>query len=408
MSKSATLLGSSSGRNAGDAALISGIMDAVDRAYGEPLTYEIPTPRPSYILENYPNQKTRPVSMMPWHLSVKMLGLPTYASLLRTDVTLIFDAILFDRSLLNPLFNFMSSLHLMLPAAKRRGKKMACYNVGTGPVNTKLGRKMLRELADRMDFVTVRDQDSYDVLQDIGVRNPRILITADAALNVPASDPEKAAETLRQVGLNPCEEILGININAYIDTWAGPDVTPMGREKFLAVYAAALNRVLKEIPAQVLFVCTQHLDVEITKDLMSRVTTARRKALVTNVEHNHHDVKAVLGRLALLFGMRLHCMILASSELTPIIGLAYQPKINHYYNTLGLGPWSLGFREYSEESLYKHLTAGWAQRKEIRDQLTKRVPVLQREALKASLLVSALLKGEDLDAAVNRLRAPAT
>ncbi len=406
MSKSATLLGSSSGRNAGDAALISGIMDAVDRACGEPLTYEIPTPRASYIRENYLQHRTRPISMMPWHGSVKMLGLPTYASIQRTDVTLIFDAILFDRSLLNPLFNFMSSLYLMLPAARRRGKKMACYNVGTGPVNTKLGRKMLRELADRMDFITVRDQDSYDVLQDIGVRNPRILITADAALNVPASDPEKAAKTIRSLGLEPSEEILGININAYIDTWAGPDIPPMGREKFLAVYAAALNRALKDIDAQVLFVCTQHLDVAITRDLMSRVTAAKRKAIVTNVEHNHHDVKAVLGRLALLFGMRLHCMILASSELTPIIGLAYQPKIDHYYNALGLSPWSLSFREYSEEALVRHLTTGWAQRMTIKDQLVKRVPVLQREALKSAYLVNALLKGEDLDEAMRRARQP--
>ena len=52
MLRPATLLGSSSGRNAGDAALISGLMDSVDGECCEPLLYEIPTIRPRYVRDN--------------------------------------------------------------------------------------------------------------------------------------------------------------------------------------------------------------------------------------------------------------------------------------------------------------------------------------------------------------------
>ncbi len=393
---SATLLGSSSGRNAGDAALISGIMEAVDAAVGAPLRYEIPTPRPSYIERNYPGSHAVPISMMPWRGSVKMLGLPTYRSLRRTDITLIFDAILFDRSLYNPLFNFLSTLYLLLPRVKRRGGRMGFYNVGTGPVNTPAGRKMLREIAERMDFITVRDQDSYDLLKEIGVRNPRMLIGADAALNVRASDEATARRILAGIGLSPDEPILGINVNAYIDTWAGPHIKPMGREKFVKIYQAALNRVGREIEAPMLFVCTQHLDVEITREIMAGVTTPRKKALLTNVEHNHCDVKAALARLALVFGMRLHCMILASSELTPIIGLAYQPKNYHYYGSLGLKEYCMGFEEFSEDALVALIRRGWAERDLIRDRLRQRIPVQQKKARRAAELVAALHRGDDL------------
>ncbi|MBN1269126.1 MAG: polysaccharide pyruvyl transferase family protein [Kiritimatiellae bacterium] len=403
MLKSATLLGSSSGRNAGDAALIAGIMDSVDTACGAPLTYEIPTIRPAYIRDHYHNN-TRAVSMMPWSLSVKMLGVPTLRSILRTDVTLIFDAILFDRALFNPLFNFMSTLYLLLPIARKRGKRLGCYDVGTGPVNTAPGRKILRELAEMMDFITVRDQASYDILRDIGVKNPRILVAADAALNVRPAPEARAVEILQGLGLDPAEEILGININAYLDTWAGPGVEPMGKEKFLSVYAAALNRVAKEIDAPMLFVCTQHLDVSITRELMDRVT-ARKKVLFTNVEHDHYEVKAVLGRLALLFGMRLHCMILASGGLTPIVGLAYQPKIDHYYESLGLSEWSLSFKDFSEDALVRHIRAGWEKRHELREHLGRRIPIQQRKADRAAELIAAIHRGEDIDAAFRRVAA---
>jgi len=221
MLKAITLLGSSSGRNAGDAALIAAIMDGVDARCGERLLYEIPTIRPAYIRDHYPH-RVRPVGMLPWNFSVKMLGLPTLRSVRRTDLTVIFDAILFDRALYNPLFNFMSTLRLILPWAKRRGRRLACYNVGVGPVRTAAGRRMLRTLADLMDFITVRDQESLDILRDVGARNPRIVIGADAAVNAPAADDARVTAILRKAGFEPGEPALGINVNIYVDTWAAP------------------------------------------------------------------------------------------------------------------------------------------------------------------------------------------
>jgi polysaccharide pyruvyl transferase WcaK-like protein len=152
-----------------------------------------------------------------------------------------------------------------------------------------------------------------------------------------------------------------------------------------------------------LFVCTQHLDVEITRAIMDRVTTPRRKALLTNVEYNHYEVKAALGKLALLFGMRLHCMILASSERTPIIGLAYQPKIDHYYATLGLAEYSMSFADFSEDALVEHIRRGWQERGPLRERLNERIPIQQARAKKAAELVAAIHRGEDIDAAFARL-----
>ena len=402
MLSSITLLGSSSGRNAGDAALLSGIMDTVDEACAERLLYEIPTINPRFVRTAYAN-RTRPVGMMPWHGSVKMLGLPTSRSVMRTDLTLLFDAILFDRSLYNPLFNFLSTLHLLLPRARRRGKPLGCFNVGAGPVDTPAGRRMLRDLAEQMDFITVRDQESYDIFRDIGVRNPRIVLTADAAVNVAPSPPERVDAILRAVGLSPGDEFLAVNINRYLDTWSRPRRPSMGRERFLAVYAEAINRFAAEADVPVLFVSTQHHDVDITRELMARVDRARQVAHVGNIDHSHYDIKGVLGRAALLFAMRLHASILGASALAPVVGLAYQPKVEFFFNSLGLGDCCLRFDAFTPEALAAHLRRGWERRPAIGAQLRARIPVLQREAKKAAELVACLHRGEDVHAAFARL-----
>ena len=401
MINSVTVLGSSSGRNAGDAALISGIMNSVDAACGRKLLYEIPTIKPNFISSSYPN-RVQPISMLPWSLSLKMLGLPTYNSINRTDLSLVFDAILFDRSLYNPLFNYLSTLAFLLPRAKKRGKMLGFYNVTAGPVSTDAGKRMLRELADCMDFITVRDEGSFKVLADIGVKNPRILLTADAALNCPPAPKERVDQILSGIGLLG-KEFLAININAYMDTWAKPGITPMGREKFLSTYATALNGVIKQIGVPVLFVSTQHLDVDITRDLMGRITAPLGKFHISNVELSHYEVQGVLGRAALLFAMRLHAMILASSQLTPVAGIAYLPKNDFYFGALGLPELSMSFDDFSAEGLSRNIIGAWEKRQSIRTSLIARIPVLQREANKAAELVAALDRGEDLDKTITRL-----
>ena len=406
MINSITLLGSSSGRNAGDAALIAGIIDSVDAAVGRKILWEIPTIKPSYIRENY-RGTTKPISMLPWAGSIKMLGIPTYRSIHRTEMSLIFDAILFDRALYNPLFNYLSTVSLLLPAAKRKGKLLGYFNVGVGPVNTPAGCRMLQQLSDQMDFITVRDQDSYRILREIGVRNPNVLVTADAALNMEGCAEARVDEILSSVGLSRRDQILAINLSKYIDTWAGAGTSPLGRERFVRMYAAALDRALAKIQVPVLFVCTQVHDVPLTKAVMDLVTKAPKKGLVTNERYNHYDIKGVLGSVALLCGMRLHATILASASHTPVLGLPHQPKVIHYFRTIDLEDRIITFKDFSEESFAAFLIKGWEERAEIRSTLERKVPEKKRQALRAAELVAALDRGEAVDSAIRGLSSAA-
>jgi polysaccharide pyruvyl transferase WcaK-like protein len=392
-----TLLGSSSGRNAGDAALIAAIMDSVDEHLGRKIIYEIPTINPAYIRDQYHND-TVPVGMMPWHASVKMLGIPTWRSIMRSDLVLIFDAILFDRSLYNPLFNFMSTVYLMLPRAKKKGKKMAFMNVGAGPVNTPMGKKMLLELSEIMDFMTARDKASFDIINDLGVKNPRLIQTADSAVDLKASGDDRVLPIFEKHGLDPNQDMLGVNVNRYIDTWADKSKDNMSTDHFVDVYAKSLDTVQEKLKVPVVFVATQHHDVQISQAIIDKMQKKEKTVLISNVDNNHYDIKGVMGKLQLLFGMRLHANILASSALTPIVGLNYQPKVKFYFDDLGLPEFALPFDDFSEATVTELLLRGWEKRDHIQQVLNTNIPVLQQKADSAGQLVAAIDKGEDLDA----------
>jgi polysaccharide pyruvyl transferase WcaK-like protein len=400
-----TLLGSSSGRNAGDAALIAGIMDAIDEATESELLYEIPTIRPDFIRNNYRN-RTLPIGMMPWQFSLKMLGIPTYRSLLRSDLALIFDAILFDRALYNPLFNYMSSLWLMLPRIKKAGKLLGCYNVGIGPADSSMGQRMLRDILEMMDFITVREPSGLAAIKDLGVTNPRVMVTADAALTLRPADDIRISSIMRSLGINNEKHLLGININAYLDTWVRPKRPSMGRERFLAAYAEGISKFARSTGATIVFIATQHHDVAITKALMERISAPVKKVLLANTVYNHHDIKGVMQRLSLLFGMRLHATILGASALLPTLGIEYQPKVRYFFELLGLPERCMSFANFSSEEIYKYLQSGWESRALIKEHLISVIPALQEEALKPATLISLLSRGDSLDSAWRQINSP--
>jgi len=400
---SITILGSSSGRNAGDAALLSGIMDCIDTACGSRMLYEIPTYRPPYIWHNYQN-KVRPISMLPWHGTVGMLGVPTFTSIRRSKVTIIYDAMLFDRKLFNPLTNYMSSAWLYLKHLRAKGSIVGFYNVGAGPVTTPWGKKMLKELAELADFITVREVDSYNLLKDMGIDEEKMLITADNAIPVRPSSSEKTREIFSSLGMPFGEEILAININSYLNSWAGLGQQTLTAESFIATYAAALNRFLQEVSVPVLFVATQHSDVPVTEKLLQAVQAPKGKALFSNVKYNHHDVKGVLEHVSMLFGMRLHANILATSALTPAVALVFQQKVKSYFDLLGLPNNVMSFADFSENALLEQLRYGWSNRSAIRERLAKVIPVLSRETAKSAEIIAAIDRGEDIRATVKRLK----
>lgn len=391
-----TLLGSSSGRNAGDAALIAAIMDSIDETLGRRITYEIPTICPSYIREQYDND-TVPIGMMPWHGSIKMLGIPTLRSVMRTDLTLLFDAILFDRSLYNPLFNFMWTLDKMLPIMKKRGGVIGFHNVGAGPVNTPAGKKILKRLSEMADYITLRDIASENILADIGVQNPCRLITADAAVGLKPAPDQRVEEIYREIGLDPNQPILAINVNRYIDTWADDgNRESMGTAAFVNTYAQAIDKVAKQLDVPILFVNTQHHDVEISEAIFNKMAKHTPTKFCNNNRYNHYEVKGVLGKAAMLFGMRLHANILGSSALTPSIGLNYQPKVAFYFELLGLQSYTMSFDDFSVDHLAAHMLKGWEDREHLRSVLETRIPQLQDRAHAAAQFVKAIDEGTDL------------
>ena len=104
--KRITLLGNNSGRNLGDAAIMSSILDMVAKELPDAEVL-VPTLNPNFVSDNYAQKyNVKAVDVRLRTLSLRLLGLPTFYSLLRSDIALICDGIIFGRKL------FLSLIHI--------------------------------------------------------------------------------------------------------------------------------------------------------------------------------------------------------------------------------------------------------------------------------------------------------
>ena len=80
--KRVCILGNYSGRNAGDAAILGGLLRDLSSRYKD-LEYVIPTLNPGFVSTSYKGYNVKPVNILPWHGSLKFLGFPTWNAIHR-------------------------------------------------------------------------------------------------------------------------------------------------------------------------------------------------------------------------------------------------------------------------------------------------------------------------------------
>lgn len=319
------VVGNYSGRNAGDAALLEGLLRDVVRAYPEAdLRFRVPTISPGFVRATYP-ENVEPVGLLPWHLSLKILGVPIVREVLRADLVLVTDAILFDRKLYNPLHNYLHTLSWVLPLGARRGVPVVLYAVSLGEIRTEAGERCLRRVLGAARSVLVRDRESAAMARSLAPEGVAPALVADCAFSSEPAAEARVEEICRRRGLfRSGRPVLAVNVNAYLDRYVGEPGERIGDATFQAIVAGAL------------------------------------------------------------VGMRTHSLILAARVRTPLGGIVTYPKTAGFLASVGLGEERFEFDGFDQEALWRFLRSVWERRDAIRGRLEETVPEQERLARRAA------------------------
>lgn len=381
-----TVLGNFSGRNAGDAAILGGLLRDVTEAFPDTsIRFLVPTIKPGFIRRAFPEYPVEPVSLLPWKLSVKILGVPVVRSVLKADLVLVTDNILFDRKLYNPLFNYLFTLSFVLPWGARRGVPIVLYNMSLGPVTTGAGRKCLGRVLRSAEKIILRDERSTALVDELHPDGPEPMIRADSALSVVPAPEEAVGAAADEVGVfRSGRPTLGFNVNSYIDVYVAGKGERIDRDRFQAIVARVLDRAVDELDVDVLMVSTQPMDRKVERGVRGKIRARDRVFEVENPEYGYPELAGFLRRVDAFVGMRTHSLILAASVHTPLGAIVSYPKTTGFLATIGMEEMRLEFSDFSEESLWSLVREVWEKRDSLRAGLRESVAREREKARSAA------------------------
>lgn len=212
---------------------------------------------------------------------------------------------------------------LILLTASWFGKRIMIYSQGIGPIQKPLNRKLTRWILNRVDVITVREENSKKDLIAMGVHPDCIFVTADPVIDMSCPDEAVGQAVLSELGLDMSES--GKRIAFALRSKDFRDETAY----------AGLTRVIEMLLEREITVI--FLPFHYTEDMfiIQRLKTNFGNRIHTLVErHSTQEVLSIIRLMDLLVGVRLHALIFSAVARTPLIALSYDPKIDYFMRAI--------------------------------------------------------------------------
>jgi len=201
--------------------------------------------------------------------------------------------------------------------AKRLAKRIMVYAQGVGPIAGAAARRAARSVLNRADLITVRDPESKRYLEELGVNQPDVRVTADPCFAVEPGPAEEAGELLRVKGAPEGMPLIGVSLRPWRD-----------QVDWLPAVARGLETAAARIGAALAFIPMQHdQDLGLSVQVASGLSVP---SVVVSERLGPTLVLAVIGRMSLVVGMRLHALMFAASLSVPFTGISYDPKVDSF------------------------------------------------------------------------------
>ena len=238
------------------------------------------------------------------------------------------------------------------------GTPVMFYAQGIGPIRRPWARWLTRVIANRVQQITVRDEDSRRELQFLGVTVPPIRVTADPVLGMSFNLKIDKDDISSNNFVDKLNDITDKSINKLndhnemIDKTTGNSVRKPVNEGSRGRVGFALRNWqglvgFKEASGQaadyfieqgweVVFIPFHYPD-----DLAAARDVAGKMRYSVKINEERSSVWTVMqeiGNLDLLIGMRLHSLIFAATLGVPMLGIAYDPKVTGFMEQLGEKP----------------------------------------------------------------------
>lgn len=344
--------------NAGDEAVLAGIKESFTRRAGEEAQLIVLSQNPA---ETRRLHGLAAVDRMNLSMVRRVLG----------DTDLLLSG---GGSLLQDTTSMRSLLYYLwvMRLAYSQGVPVMFYAQGLGPLRRSLSRTLVRMVANRAAYITVRDEPSARLLAALGVVRPTVEVTADPAFALTPAPKESLERLLETEGIPTDVPLLGVALRP----WGTSAESPTD------AYARLLDALTAQCQAHVVLLPMQQPgDASFAEEVVQRTGKPETYSIVRQ-PYSPDTLLALIGRMEAVVAMRLHALLFAARAGVPPFALSYDPKVENLMHSLGLEDSLEHWRGFDADEVAARVAALLAERERRSAALCAQMPDLERRALR--------------------------
>lgn len=276
------------------------------------------------------------------------------------------------------------------------GKPVMIYAHSLGPFNSRFYRFVTKHVLNGIDFITTRDVISKNILEELGVNETPIHVTADAAISLEPATGDKIEKILRGLDLSRKDKpIMGITVREW--PYGFKDATKVNKRFMKTIAKFADYHIESNKFKVVLFSVIMDKknyyfrDMDVIGKIISMMKHRDTVKVVVN-EYSPEELKRICGQMDIVIGTRMHSLILSSTMGVPVIGIEYEFKTRDYLKSIGQEKYLCKFETVTFEELRDMVDDVWENRDKIKREIEINMKRLEGKALKNVELAAILIK----------------
>lgn len=274
-------------------------------------------------------------------------------------------------------------------------KPVVLYGESLGYFQNPVLNSIAKFIFNKTKLILLREELSREYLNNSGITDPAIYVTADPAFLLDAVPQSRVFEILSEEGIGKIQKpLIGINPSGLISRFRGKG-HQKAEEEFANIMAKVIDSLVKNLNATIIMIPHVYVidaDDRVGIDKIFREVENKSKVWVIKNEYTPHELKGIIGQCDLFIGARMHATIASTSMLVPTVGIAYSHKMHGIIGEmLGQEKYIIDIKELDYETLISKINDAWENRGEIKEELEMKIPMIKEKPMLNGKLVKELL-----------------
>ncbi len=269
------------------------------------------------------------------------------------------------------------------------------YGVTAFYFKTWWGRFVFRNMFDRMDAITVREKIALNIIKDLGVKKDVTLFADPRFILEPARFDEVQGILIKE-GINVEEPFIVVTtrfLHQNVPAWVKRSHSYTNERVEIAnEVIARVVAYLSEF-AQVLIIPmhpSYDEDIEMANVIKEYIQDPSRLKMLSR-RYSALDLMSIINQCEFLLACRLGSAVFATVAGTPLVAIAYEPRMIDHMERIGLSEYVFDWKGLKYDDLVAKIKEVWLSKNIIKEHMKSQVKEFKEMAWKNAEIIDEFI-----------------